>query len=456
LDPVEVPDEAARDLALVILGATGYTGSLMVEHLDAVLSMQPESHRHQWGIAGRNIGKLQNVASNCRTEPRVFHVTDNAQLSHMASKCRVIISAIGPYSVCGEDVVEACVQNSTHYIDVTGELPWMCDIIKKYHDRAKEQRSMIVLSAGNVCAPDEILCYSLVKKLGPLRVYREYFSQFGGISGGTLQSQIAALCSDDESQSKDPFCLGGRTTSNDRPEDLDCDSVQADEMFPFVYLAPAYNSSTGSRVLRRSCALFEQDEGTDMKYGDEVSIIIREGHLHKSAAEQQLQQFSSELPKKEVVEAMLASREKGALPWPGHGPPAETRKLYGAEVIAVAQGESGEWAHARWTSGCAYEVSAVASVSGALVLAEMQAECRGGVLTPAYAFHGTTWIDRIQAVPFANSSQKISVELREGKPSEEALKSQVSERNRRMVMGQEKLLRGAKAWAKPVLCDSAI
>lgn len=50
---------------------------------------------------------------------------------------------------------------------------------------------MIVLSAGNVCAPDEILCYSLVKKLGPLRVYREYFSQFGGISGGTLQSQAA-------------------------------------------------------------------------------------------------------------------------------------------------------------------------------------------------------------------------------------------------------------------------
>lgn len=33
---------------------------------------------------------------------------------------------------------------------------------------------------------------------------------------------------------------------------------------------------------------------------------------------------------------------------------------------------AGEWAHARWTSGCAYEVSAVASVSGALVLAEMQ------------------------------------------------------------------------------------
>ena len=75
---------------------------------------------------------------------------------------------------------------------------------------------------------------------------------------------------------------------------------KADAMFPSVYLAPAYNSSTGSRVLRRSCALFEQNEGTDMKYGDKVSITIREGHLHKSAAEQQLQQFSSEMPKKEA------------------------------------------------------------------------------------------------------------------------------------------------------------
>eukprot|EP00434_Breviolum_minutum_P008912 symbB.v1.2.007858.t1/scaffold448.1/size203282/10 len=210
-------------------------------------------------------------------------------------------------------------------------------------------------------------------------------------------------------------------------------------MFPSLYLAPAYNSLTGSRVLRRSCDLFE--ESSDTKYGGDLSIMIREGHLQKAAAEQQLKQFSSDLPKKEVAEFLLTSRERGDMPWPGYGPPERTRKLYGAEIIAIAQGESGEWAHARWISGCAYEVSAITSVTGALVLAEeLQDESdesrMGGVLTPAFAFHRTTWLDRIQAVPFANrGGQNIVLEVKDGKPSEEVLKNQISARNQRLMMG---------------------
>lgn len=75
---------------------------------------------------------------------------------------------------------------------------------------------------------------------------------------------------------------------------------EADALFPFVYLAPAYNSFTGSRVVRWSCDLFDQDPETDIKYGREVSISIREGHLHKSAAQRQLQQMSSDVPQEEV------------------------------------------------------------------------------------------------------------------------------------------------------------
>lgn len=49
----------------------GYTGSLMVEHLDALLSMQPESKRQKWGVAGRNLGKLKRLGEVlCRDEQR--------------------------------------------------------------------------------------------------------------------------------------------------------------------------------------------------------------------------------------------------------------------------------------------------------------------------------------------------------------------------------------------------
>eukprot|EP00913_Durusdinium_trenchii_P030506 g28576.t1 len=317
----------------------------------------------------------------------------------MVSKGRVVISAIGPYALCGEAVVEACVKNSTHYVDITGEVPWMYQMVQKYHARAEELKTKIVLSAGNVCAPDEILCYSLVRTLGPLKDYREYFSQFGGISGGTLQTNITSLCSDEDGQiiAKDPFCLGGRG-SKDRPEDLDCDQVEADSLYP-----------------------------------SELRVVIREGHLQRGMAEQQLQSFST--PKKEAADALLQARERDQAPWPGFGPPKELRKLYGAEIIALAQAESGHWAYARWTSGCAYEVSAMCAVCGALVLAE-EAGGAGGVLTPAFAFHGTTWIDRLQEVPFANrGGQKIALEIHEGKPTEEILRAQISERNRRVMIG---------------------
>ncbi|CAK9069517.1 unnamed protein product [Durusdinium trenchii] len=450
LDPVEVPD-LGRDLAVIILGATGYTGSLMVEHLDALVDLQPKAEQLKWGVAGRNLAKLKNVASHCRSCPQIFHVSDDAQLDHMVSKGRVVISAIGPYALCGEAVVEACVKNSTHYVDITGEVPWMYQMVQKYHARAEELKTKIVLSAGNVCAPDEILCYSLVRTLGPLKDYREYFSQFGGISGGTLQTNITSLCSDEDGQiiAKDPFCLGGRG-SKDRPEDLDCDQVEADSLYPSVYLAPAYNSSTGSRVLRRSAELF----AADLRYGQELRVVIREGHLQRAMAEQQLQSFST--PKKEAADALLQARERDQAPWPGFGPPKELRKLYGAEIIALAQAESGHWAYARWTSGCAYEVSAMCAVCGALVLAE-EAGGAGGVLTPAFAFHGTTWIDRLQEVPFANrGGQKIALEIHEGKPTEEILRAQISERNRRVMIGQQKLLKLAKPWKTPALCESSI
>ena len=44
-----------------------------------------------------------------------------------------------------------------------------------------------------------------------------------------------------------------------------------------------------------------------------------------------------------------------------------------------------------------------------------EAECRGGVLTPAYAFHGTNWIDRVQAASwrkFCAAPQLLAVRCR--------------------------------------------
>lgn len=40
-------------------------------------------------------------------------------------------------------MVEACAKNGTHYVDSTGEIPWVKDIIEKYHDTAHENGAIV-------------------------------------------------------------------------------------------------------------------------------------------------------------------------------------------------------------------------------------------------------------------------------------------------------------------------
>ncbi len=46
-----------------------------------------------------------------------------AELTHddlhsLAAKAQVIVNMVGPYALYGEPVIEACVSNETHYLDV--------------------------------------------------------------------------------------------------------------------------------------------------------------------------------------------------------------------------------------------------------------------------------------------------------------------------------------------------
>lgn len=114
---------------------------------------------------------------------------------------------------------------------------------------------------------------------------------------------------------------------------------------------------------------------------------------------------------------------------PGDVPSKECRAMSGAEQIGIAQGKNGEWAHVHMTGpDPGVDFTSICAVTCAIVLVEETAsvnpEERGGVLTPAYALHGSTWIQQLQAYSFAGgeNSRKPVFELKEGKPSEDYVK----------------------------------
>ena len=111
-----------RELDLVVFGATGFTGTYILKQ---VLATAKPGLRV--GAAGRNERKINAVLeklggnSSSVVTVVVCDVNDPQSLRAMASRTRLVINAVGPYRHYGEQVVKACVEESTHHLDICGE-----------------------------------------------------------------------------------------------------------------------------------------------------------------------------------------------------------------------------------------------------------------------------------------------------------------------------------------------
>jgi len=68
---------------------------------------------------------------------------DEDALDKMAKATRCLISTVGPFIRYGTAVVEACAVNGTHYVDSTGEITWVKEIVDKYHKTAKVNGAIV-------------------------------------------------------------------------------------------------------------------------------------------------------------------------------------------------------------------------------------------------------------------------------------------------------------------------
>mmetsp|Transcript_113832 Transcript_113832/g.332571 ORF Transcript_113832/g.332571 Transcript_113832/m.332571 type:complete len:470 (+) Transcript_113832:47-1456(+) len=425
-------DEApgGRLYDLVIYGATGFTGCLLVEHLDAVLSDR-RALPHKWAIAGRDVEKLKQLSSRCKCEPDVLEASTDEQIRDMADLCTVVVAAAGPFSLCGEPVIKACIEKHTHYIDVTGEVVWMAKMIRRYNAAAKENGVMIIPCVGAMCAPNDINLYLLAQKLGPLKQFRELAMGMGGQSGGTFFTGYKQYEGMTPSEFQDvhlnPFSLGGQRGKAVREEDADQGEALQDADFPGVWTYPGHTTHCAVRLMRRSAQLFEDacEEGT--QYGKDLVISSCDITLDERTAKRMVKGAHGPQDVGELVKfARTMEAMANVAPKKGGGPPAATRQHCFYEAFAIAEGENGEWAHVHLTAPEGYELTAMTSIVAALVLLE-EAETvnpkeRGGVVTGAFALRGTTWIERLGQRPFGDGGGKpATFEVHDGKPAVEVV-----------------------------------
>jgi short subunit dehydrogenase-like uncharacterized protein len=185
-----------RAYDVVLLGATGFTGRLVAEHLARRLS----GTTTRWAIAGRNPGKLAALADRLPGDgpaTEVVDVEDLDGLTALAGRTKALATTVGPFAAHGIPVVEACVRAGTEYADITGEPAFVAQVRERFDAPAREAGIRLVSCCGFDSVPHDLGVAMAVAELpddAPLTV-RGYVEADARFSGGTAISALGAIAS---------------------------------------------------------------------------------------------------------------------------------------------------------------------------------------------------------------------------------------------------------------------
>ncbi|KAF9402268.1 hypothetical protein BGZ94_004969, partial [Podila epigama] len=271
---------AAREFDLIIYGATGFTGLRSAQYLARTY---PQGVR--WAIAGRSLAKLEEVRQTLvAIDPALSslplitaNASDLASLEAMTARTKVVISTVGPFLAYGVPLVEACVNKNTHYIDSTGETPFVHKIIEKYHEEARAKNVVVVPCCGFDSVPSDIgtkMVVDFLKKehgLDTKTVKMSVTKLRGGVSGGTL----ASVCGIIESKEggvgamvDQNLLVPQSVASKVAPSKVSIPTVFYDYDFK-LWQAYFFMSSTNEKIVKRSHGLGVEANGTG--YGPQFS-----------------------------------------------------------------------------------------------------------------------------------------------------------------------------------------
>lgn len=159
VDPSTVVPRSERQYDIVVLGATGFTGYLAARHLAKTYGGPKNASSVKWAIAGRSQSKLEKVKSDLAKELNmddllsldtiVVDTSIAATLPKLVGQTRVVATTAGPYTLYGCSVVEFCAKFGTHYVDITGEVPWVKAMICQWQETAQSTGAVMIPFCGH-------------------------------------------------------------------------------------------------------------------------------------------------------------------------------------------------------------------------------------------------------------------------------------------------------------------
>lgn len=365
---------------IVVYGASGYTGRLVAEHFAQRYGLGGEL---KWAMAGRSAAKLaearDDIGAPADTPVLIADAVDAASLRNMVRRAKAVLTTVGPYQLYGGDLVGACVEAGTDYLDLCGEPNWMRRMIDAHEARAKASGARILFSCGFDSIPSELgvwYCQETAQKIlgrpvprvkGRIRAFK------GGPSGGSLASGRATM----ESVQKDPFQMAvmmspfGLTPGFEGAPQPPAVEPETDPDVGDV--APFMMAVINTKNVHRSNLLMGHPYGRDFVY-DEMIVLGASGPAG-------LKDLDSRL---------------SAGPKPGEGPTKEERDAGCFDVLFIGIAPDGRQVRVSIDSnkdpGYGSSSKIIAETAICLIHAP---DVPGGIWTPGAALQGRL-LDRLQ------------------------------------------------------------
>jgi len=223
---VAKPPPGNRRYDITVFGCTGNAGRGVAYHVLRHAARAPSTPSTptptpiRVGLAGRNRDKIEQILHGLRTELKgepntngggvsasiddvdisiiVADASDPASMLAMAESSRVVVSCAGPFGRYGEAAVVACIEGKAHYLDITGEVPWVSRMISDHNAAAEEAGVALLPFSGYDCVPAELgmlLAGSTLEEYGGTDAAMDqlnisFRSTGGGFPRGTLETLL--------------------------------------------------------------------------------------------------------------------------------------------------------------------------------------------------------------------------------------------------------------------------
>lgn len=315
-----------RRFDIILWGGTSFVGMLTAEFLYRRHGVDGDI---KWAMGGRNEEKLmafrETLGPDADKIPLVIgDAQDEAFLDRLTGYTKVVLTTVGPYALYGRKLVAACARNGTDYCDLTGEIPFIQDMIDEHTEMAHQTGARILHCCGVDSIPSDagvwFLNQKAMERFGEpvIKVQNEAREFKGAFSGGTVASlgnvwKEVTNSSAIRKMVSNPYalCPAGMRSGVKQP------NLNAVKKSPVSkrWLAPFIMAPINTKVVHATNALCGYPYGEDFTYGEHFGL--------KSGTQARLLGAGMAAGFLGYANPLTRPLVKAALPSPGEGP---TRK----------------------------------------------------------------------------------------------------------------------------------